>query len=422
MIKRLRRRVITVNMLLVGTVILLVISAVCINNHTMKMNDLERGLNQVAERIAGGMNENMNPPPNENISGENKNKKEKRENDRFLVNAFVVVEIDSDGNILNSDSQNLTLDEETLQSCVDHVISTGKDKGEISEESLMFVKKNIFGSTKIAFGDTSAAYSSLFASILVGLGLFLGSLVIVFLISLALSGLAVKPVKTAWEQQKQFVADASHELKTPLTVILANNNIVMSHPDNPVSAEKQWLESTEEEAQHMKKLIDQMLFLAKSDAGTAQVELSDVDFSSIVEGTSLNFEPIAFEKEVFLDLEIESGIVLHGNSMQLNQLAHILIDNAVKYSEKQGVVKIRLSNKGDKIEFSVNNKGNVISPEDLEHIFDRFYRAEKSRSTKGYGLGLAIAQSIVQSMNGKLTAESDAENGTTFTAEFKTGK
>ena len=112
----------------------------------------------------------------------------------------------------------------------------------------------------------------------------------------------------------------------------------------------------------------------------------------------------------------------HNNEIGLNQLAHILIDNAVKYSEKQGVVKICLSNKGDKIEFSVNNKGNVISPEDLEHIFDRFYRAEKSRSTKGYGLGLAIAQSIVQSMNGKLTAESDAENGTTFTAEFKTGK
>ena len=408
-------------MLLVGTVILLVISAVCINNHTMKMNDLERGLNQVAERIPGGMNENMEPPP-ENINGENKNKKEKRENDRFLVNSFVVAELDGDGNIINSESQNLTLDEETLQSCVEHVISTGKDKGEISEESLMFVKKNIFGNTRIAFGDTSAAYSSLFASILVGLGLFLGSLVIVFLISLALSGLAVKPVKTAWEQQKQFVADASHELKTPLTVILANNNIVMSHPDSPVSAEKKWLESTEEEAQHMKKLIDQMLFLAKSDAETAQVELSDVDFSSIVEGTSLNFEPIAFEKEVFLDLDIAPEIVLHGNQMQLNQLAHILIDNAVKYSEEQGIVKIRLTSQGDRVIFSVNNRGNVISAEDLEHIFDRFYRAEKSRSTKGYGLGLAIAQSIVQSMNGKLSAESDAENGTTFTAEFKTGK
>ncbi|MEE1171179.1 MAG: sensor histidine kinase, partial [Ruminococcus sp.] len=138
--------------------------------------------------------------------------------------------------------------------------------------------------------------------------------------------------------------------------------------------------------------------------------------------TSLNFEPIAFEKEVFLDLDIAPEIVLHGNQMQLNQLAHILIDNAVKYSEEQGVVKIRLTSQGDRVIFSVNNRGNVISPEDLEHIFDRFYRAEKSRSTKGYGLGLAIAQSIVQSMNGKLIAESDAENGTTFTAEFKTGK
>ena len=108
--------------------------------------------------------------------------------------------------------------------------------------------------------------------------------------------------------------------------------------------------------------------------------------------------------------------------MQLNQLAHILIDNAVKYSEEQGIVKIRLTSQGDRVIFSVNNRGNVISAEDLEHIFDRFYRTEKSRSTKGYGLGLAIAQRVVQSMNGKLTAESDAENGTTFTAEFKTGK
>ncbi len=409
MIKRLRKNIILVNMLLVGTVILLIISAVCVNNHIMTMRELEHGLNQVIDRK---LNDDNNHPPNMEM-------KDKRDDDRFFVNSFVVVEIDSDGNILNSKSENLTLDDDLLQSCVDEAIQADSNYGEISSESLMFVKKEVFGNTRIAFTDTSAAYSALTGSLFVASGLFLVSLIIVFLISLALSGLAVKPVKTAWEQQKQFVADASHELKTPLTVILANNNIVMSHPDSPVSAEVQWLESTEEEAQHMKKLIDQMLFLAKSDAGTAQIDLSDVDFSSIVEGTSLNFEPIAFEKEVFLDLDIDQNIVLHGNSMQLNQLAHILIDNAVKYSDRQGVVNICLTNKDGKVEFSVNNTGNVISPEDLEHIFDRFYRAEKSRSTKGYGLGLAIAQSIVQSMNGKLTAESNEENGTTFTAEFR---
>ena len=242
---------------------------------------------------------------------------------------------------------------------------------------------------------------------------------IIFVISLVLSGFAVKPVKTAWEQQKQFVADASHELKTPLTVILANNNIMMSHGSSTVSDEKQWLESTEEEAQHMKKLIDQMLFLAKSDAGETNLEMSDVDLSEIIEGASLNFEPVAFEKGVLIETQIDSGMILRGNALQLNQLAHILIDNAVKYSSPDSVIKIRLCKKGDSVEFSVNNRGNVIGENELEHIFDRFYRAERSRTTKGYGLGLSIAQKIVQSMNGRLTSKSNEQDGTTFTAVFK---
>ena len=255
---------------------------------------------------------------------------------------------------------------------------------------------------------------------LVGGVLLAASLVVIFLISLGLSSLAVKPVKKAWEQQKQFVADASHELKTPLTVILANNNIMMSHKDSTVADERQWLESTEEEAQHMKKLIDQMLFLAKSDAGTSNIELCDVDFSEIAEATTLNFEPVAFEKQIMIDSEIDSQIVLRGNSLWLNQLSHILIDNAVKYAAPDTTVTIRLKRRENAVEFSVNNLGSVISEEELEHIFDRFYRAEKSRTTKGYGLGLSIAKRITEKMNGRLTAASNETDGTTFTAMFKT--
>ena len=244
-------------------------------------------------------------------------------------------------------------------------------------------------------------------------------MIIILFISLGLSWLAVKPVKKAWEQQKQFVADASHELKTPLTVILANNNIMMSHKNSTVEQEQKWLESTEDEAQHMKQLIDQMLFLAKSDAGENRLQLSEVNFSEIVEGSALNFEPVAFEKEVLIDTEIAQDIMLEGNQTQLNQLAHILIDNAVKYSDEGSIIKIILSKKNDIVEFSVNNHGNEISKEDIEHIFDRFYRAEKSRTTKGYGLGLSIAQNIVQNMNGKLSVQSNQTDGTTFTAVFK---
>ena len=283
----------------------------------------------------------------------------------------------------------------------------------------MYVKKNDFENTLIVFASNSSLYENLRKSILINSGLFVGSMIIILFISLGLSWLAVKPVKKAWEQQKQFVADASHELKTPLTVILANNNIMMSHKNSTVEQEQKWLESTEDEAQHMKQLIDQMLFLAKSDAGENRLQLSEVNFSEIVEGSALNFEPVAFEKEVLIDTEIAQDIMLEGNQTQLNQLAHILIDNAVKYSDEGSIIKIILSKKNDIVEFSVNNHGNEISKEDIEHIFDRFYRAEKSRTTKGYGLGLSIAQNIVQNMNGKLSVQSNQTDGTTFTAVFK---
>lgn len=240
----------------------------------------------------------------------------------------------------------------------------------------------------------------------------------IFFISLALSGLAVKPVKEAWSKQKQFVADASHELKTPLTVILANNNIMISRKNSKIEQEMQWLQSTEEEALHMKKLIDQMLFLAKSDAQNTKPELTNINASEIIEAAALNFEPIAFEKGVLVDCEIEPNVFINSNSTLLTQLSHILIDNAVKYSDNDGKVLIKLKKQNNKLVFSVNNRGNVISKEDLPHIFDRFYRAEKSRTTKGYGLGLSIAKNITSSIGGKISVESNTENGTTFKVEW----
>ena len=286
------------------------------------------------------------------------------------------------------------------------------------DEGLMYLKKSDLSHSKIILADNSFIFSNLRTSIIISALMLTAAMAVIFLISLWLSGLAVKPVKRAWEQQKQFVADASHELKTPLTVILANNNIMMSHKESTVADEHQWLESTEEEANHMKKLIDNMLFLAKSDAGETKVQLSEVNFSEITEGCALNFEPVAFEKEIMIDTDIMSDVTLDGDATQLNQLAHILVDNAVKYADRGTNVTIRLQKHGDSVEFSVNNIGTPISKEDAEHIFDRFYRAEKSRTTKGYGLGLSIAQRITESMNGKISVESNKENGTTFTVKI----
>ena len=416
MINRLRRHIIAVNMALVGTVILMIFAVVCFNNYNNAKDELLHGMNQLIERDfrVGMMDKDRIPPDGTVMIGKRQFDGEKP----MQITSYVSVTVNADGNIINTKESNVTINEDTLKKCVAIVLKENGFNGEIGEYSLMYVKRDEMSRTRIVFADNSSIYSTLRSTVMISLGLFAVSMMIIFLISLALSGLAVNPVKKAWEQQKQFVADASHELKTPLTVILANNNIMMSHADSRIQDESQWLESTQEEATHMKQLIDQMLFLAKSDAGTSQPQLSKVNFSEIVEASSLNFEPVAFEKEIDIATEILPEIVLHGNGTQLNQLVHILIDNAVKYADSKTTVTIRLIKKNDTVEFSVNNFGNVISKEDINHIFDRFYRAEKSRTTKGYGLGLSIAQRIVQSMDGKLSVVSNTKNGTTFTAFF----
>ena len=422
MIRKLRARIIIINMALMGIVILAIFTTVCVNSYSNAVNDMERGLNQVVgnrDFDRDRATDDNAPPFDKESKVSFKQKPNIHDNEPMQISSYVIVELDDDGNITNTTENNVSIDEDDLAECVKLARQATSISGQISDYGLMYVKHDFMEVHKIVFASNNMIYSNLRKTALISVGLFFGSMVIIFLISLWLSGLAVKPVKKAWEQQKQFVADASHELKTPLTVILANNNIMMSHPQSRVTDERQWLESTEEEAQHMKQLIDQMLFLAKSDAGNTQVQLSEVNLSEIVEGSALNFEPVAFEREVLIDTDIRPDILMQGNQLQLNQLAHILIDNAVKYAEDNSTVTIALHKHGDGTEFTVNNKGSVISKEEMEHIFDRFYRAEKSRTTKGYGLGLAIAQRIVEDMNGKITVQSNQTDGTTFTASFK---
>ena len=420
MINKLRRRIILINMALIGVVILGIFTTVNINNYSSSVHTMERGLSQLLDKNDRfPMDGMMLPEDMDEFNGEGKGfrfKKNGMGDEPMQITSYITVTVDSNGNIISKEESNVTMDDDALADCIK--LATGKS-GQIGEYNLMYVTREGISEKQIAFADNSSVYSSLQSSMLISLALFIVSLGVIFGISLFLSNLAVKPVKKAWEQQKQFVADASHELKTPLTVILANNNIMMSHTESQVKDERQWLESTQEEANHMKQLIDEMLFLAKSDAGTEKIQLSDVNFSEQIEGCTLNFEPVAFEKEVLIDADIDENVILHGNSTQLNQLVHILVDNAVKYADNGTVITVKLKKQGDYVHFSVNNHGNEMSPEDMEHIFDRFYRAEKSRTTKGYGLGLSIAQRIVQSMNGKLRVESNKENGTTFTAEIK---
>ena len=309
-----------------------------------------------------------------------------------------------------------SISDDVLEQAGAELADAAEGFGKLSDSGLFYLKRQAGGVMYLAFADISSArgWESLAAT-----------LAVFFVISLFFSRWALGPVARAWVQQRRFVADASHDLKTPLTVILANTSIALEHPERSVASQSQWLESTQHEAEAMQGLVGDLLELAKMDeeeaaasAGAPRANFEPVDLSDLVEGELLQFESVAFERGVQLEPYVQPGISLFGNKQRLRRLASTLIDNACKYVDEGGVVEVALSETGKHAKLTVRNTGAPIAPEDLPHVFDRFYRADKARTSGagGHGLGLAIARAIAEEHRGTLTVASTQEAGTTFTA------
>ena len=417
MIRALRKKFIFINLILVG-IVLAVVFVILVGSNAQNLKNQSIG----AMRLALQWEDGRGPPPLEigvrppEIVEEDGHKDEGR---RFgFIPTFTVV-LDEEGRVSAiTNGGNLTVSDEALEQAVEGALSSASDTGILNRLGLRFLlETDHAGVTRIAFADRSWEVENLTNLVLTVLLVWVLAMVGFFFVSLLLSSLALRPAERAWEQQRQFVADASHELKTPLTVILANTGIVLSHPSDAVSAQVKWLEYTQEEAKHMKELVDDLLFLAKSDAAHKLVCPMEVSMSDLVLGCLLPFESVAFEAGVDLDSDITPDITVKGDEGQLRRLVMILLDNAVKYAGFRGRVTLHLSRQAEKVRLSVNNTGTPIPPEHLPRLFERFYRADASRERAkgGYGLGLAIAKSIVDAHSGKVSVSSTPQGGTTFT-------
>ena len=230
---------------------------------------------------------------------------------------------------------------------------------------------------------------------------------LVFLgVSLLLARWAVKPVDRAWKQQKQFVADASHELKTPLTVIMTNAELLQS-PEVEVGDRDQLAGNILTMSRQMRGLVEGLLELARVDNGSVKTAHTELDWSMLVEDALLPFEPLCFEKGLELESHLDSGLRIRGSESHLRQVVEILLDNAMKYAYPESKVWVYLLRQGKDCLLSVANPGPEISKADLKNIFKRFYRVDQARTASGsYGLGLSIAEGIVKAHKGKIWAES----------------
>lgn len=295
----------------------------------------------------------------------------------------------------------LSLDE--LHSVAQTVLEQENDSGVLHELGLRYLRRETPYGWHIACveitSEQNVQKNLLRNNILAGAG----ALVVLFFFSLALAKWIVRPVEKAWQQQKQFVADASHELKTPLTVILSSVDMLQTAPDDQ-DGHVRWLENIRAEGTRMRRLIEDMLLLARMEGERPQELLQQLDLSDLSESVLLTMESAAFERGLYLESEIEQGCFVWGNRDRMNQLIMILLDNAIKYCTEGGTVKLAIGRESAKtILIKMTNAGGNLLQDETERIFDRFYRTDASRSgTNGYGLGLSIAKHIVTNLGGKI--------------------
>lgn len=303
--------------------------------------------------------------------------------------------------------------EDDAQTMLDYVLEKGKTDGWYG--SLQYFRKDYDRGTLVVFSDRSAEQLLLHKVLLVSILVFLLMEGVVFLLTMILTRRAMRPMQETFERQRQFISDAGHELKTPLTIISANVDIL--HDE---IGENKWLSYIQSQAERMRVLVGEMMNLTKLEMGDKEKDFVDFSLSEAVSSAALPFEGQAFEQEKQLELEIQEDISYHGNPDQIKQLVGIFMDNALKYSKEHGEIRVTLQQVQNKKTLKVYNTGKGIPESEKEKIFQRFYRsdASRARATGGYGLGLSIAQSIADAHKIRIQVESEYEHWICFILTF----
>ena len=298
-------------------------------------------------------------------------------------------------------------DTEELAAILTDCLSQEQSQGTIDGYNLRYLRQNNGLYQKLAFVDMSMEQATLRE--MMGSYLQIGAAAMLLLlgVSILLSRWATRPVERTWRQQRQFLSDASHELKTPLTVILSNAELLESAqlPERPA----RWTDNIRSEAGRMKSLVEEMLTLARADTAVRSAVMAETSLSDLATDCVLAFEPVAFEAGKPLESDVAPDVTVLGDGDKLRQLVGVLLDNAIKYGRDGGAITLTLRRTDRQARLTVSNPGDPIPPDQLRRLFERFYRADASRGEQsGFGLGLPIAASIASEHRGTLKAESDA--------------
>ena len=296
-----------------------------------------------------------------------------------------VTEVYSSGTVRVMGSSYYQISEEDLLALVQECLSQQEESGLLTDYHLRYLRYDGALSIRIAFTDSTLEQSALRAMAGNLLLIALAALLVLLGCSYLLSGVAARPVELAWQEQQRFLSDASHELKTPLTVILSSADLLA---ESAPAEEQTYVENI------------------RAESVRRETAFSEVDLSDVVTDAALRFEPVVFESGRRLLYTIDEGLQVSGDRDALERLTGILLDNAVKYAPQGTDIRLTLTHQDRTACLAVENGGDPIPPEVAAHLFDRFYRADSSRTGTGFGLGLAIARAIVQNHRGNIICRS----------------
>lgn len=315
---------------------------------------------------------------------------------------FFTAKVDAWGNIFSVDTGKVTAaSTEQALTYATEALESQKINGLIKDYQYRIAEKD--DGLLIVFVDVGRDldifYSFLRNSIIIGTIAILA----VFIIVLIFSKKAIAPIAETYEKQKQFITDAGHELKTPLTIINTNAEVLEME-----AGESQWTKSIQHQVLRLSKLVENLVSLSRMDEGNNQLSKRDFSLSDLLLETTDQFQGLSKSYHKALLLDVKENISYYGHEPAFNQLISILIDNALKYSSTESVIEITLKREGKKYILQIINEAEDLTPGNYDHLFERFYRAESSRNSKlgGYGIGLSIAKAIVLKHKGKITAKS----------------
>lgn len=328
----------------------------------------------------------------------------------FLSSNMVRAELDKSGEISSwfSDRQDL-YDEEYISTAAAKILKKSDRFGTLDGQ--YYLLRETPRGYMLVMLDNSVGLGNSRRTLVISLVAGVVAWVALLLLSIALVNKMTKPVSAAFEKQRQFISDAGHELKTPISVVAANANVLETE-----IGENKWLSYINEETKRIELLVYDLMTLAEIDDDDKTEEHSSFDMSKAVLAAALPFESLAFERGIEIQFEVQPDVHCHGSQEQIKQLVIILMSNAVKYGSERGAIRVSLTQQRKKVVLQVYNSGDGIAPDEMDKIFDRFYRVDKSRSrdSRSYGLGLAIAKSIVDEHGGHVSVDSELGSWTQF--------